>query len=218
MLPSVFIFLLQLYKQLETSAIHTQKEIVLHPLPPPTTLLNSHPTPTLPFPSQTPLLTPTVIPSIVQGTLQIPSSTPKPTIIPTPVPTTLPTPIPSTTSVPNALLLEVNQFRKEYNKQHLTEHSVLCGIATERLNSLQERTTLDNHEGFQQYTEQLKQSFSFWGEVIHYSEPPKTPSGIVFEGWAHSEGHKQTVLSDEAFYGCGAYGGGFAVFLVSKGK
>ncbi len=218
MLPSVFFFLLQLYKQFETSVSHNQQKTILLSLPSPTPFLDSHKTQTVPIPSQTPLLNPTIRLSRTPTPLPIPTSTHTPTTIPTPVPTTIPTPIPTTNSIQNGLLIEVNKFRKEHTKHDLTEHNKLCSIANERLHSLQQRTTLDNHEGFQQYTELLKQSFSFWGEVIHYSEPPKTPSGIVFEGWAFSEGHKQTLLSEEAFYGCGAHGGGFAVFLVSKGK
>lgn len=219
-----FLFLVyQLYKQLDLSTYTP-------PLRPDTTESVYEDISMLPtfMPTSTPTLipTPTILPTTVPPTN---TTTPIPTY--PPVAPQLPTPtesLPKHTSpdaeiVPaqpedNSLLNAVNRYRSGDNREQLQSHSVLCTIADERLLSLIQRSSLDNHEGFQGYKDQLKQQFSLWGEVIFFSDPPKSPTAVVTEGWAHSSSHNDTILKDEFTNGCGAENKGFAVFLLGKKK
>lgn len=216
-----FLFLVyQLYRQLDLSTYS----------PPP----NSNTATRLADASVLPTFMPTSTPTLIPTPTILPTPIP-PTSTPTPEPTHSPLPPPSPTeslqkeitpvveALPkhveqNSLTTAVNSYRNGENKQQLQLHTVLCTIADKRLISLIQRSSLDNHEGFQGYQDELKQHFSLWGEVIFFSDPPKSPTAVVTEGWANSSAHKDTLLTQDFTNGCGAENKGFAVFLLGKKK
>jgi uncharacterized protein YkwD len=161
-----------------------------------------------------PVEVPTIHPTITINPTHLPTPSPTPTTLPTRTPTLIPTKKP----VENVLVNAVNEFRNVNDLGTLTIHPTLCTIADERLDILKKRTTLDNHEGFEQYKKILSSTFSQWGEVIFYSNPEYTPNDIVQKGWAQSAGHRDTLLKTEVDSGCGVQGDGFAVFIIGKKK
>jgi uncharacterized protein YkwD len=219
MVPGLFLLMYQLYKQF--TIIQTVPKISQHVeeqyvSTPSVVYSQPHMTPTNTIiPTIAPTIKPTVIPTATQ--------TPTPTNTPVP-PTSTNIPIQKPTSTPikklpaNEFVDEVNRFRTLHGNQQIFSDTMLCTIAEQRVNYLNQRHTLDNHEGFQSYISEIKQYFSLWGEVIYYSEPSKSPHEVVFEGWANSQGHKDTVLQQEANAGCGASHSGFAVFIIGKHK
>lgn len=162
------------------------------------------------FVSPSPKITPSPSPTIT--TLPSPSPSPSPTPTSTPSPTIKPKPTP----LPYyPLVTEVNILRKEHNLPALSAHPMLCTIAKERVTSLVNRGSLDQHEGFKAYRDTLKNSFHQWWETIFYGSPPKKPQEVVSTYWANSEGHKASLLS-QATHGCGGIKDGYAVFVLGK--
>jgi len=155
---------------------------------------------------------------IIQAATPKPTPTKKPTPIP-PTPTKKPTHTTTTTgsapSPSDGLTQEVNAYRSAHGKGSLHTDQLLCSVASKRVNELIQRGSLDSHEGFQKYTEQIKQQFNKWWETIFYGSKSISPRDVVTIYWNGSQGHKDALLSD-ATHGCGFVDSGYAVYVLGR--
>jgi uncharacterized protein YkwD len=154
----------------------------------------------------------------------IKAATPKPTPTKKPTPV-LPTPADkpqkaivttgSESSLSNELTQAVNTYRSTHGKASLHVHQLLCSVASKRVSELIQRGSLDGHEGFHKYTEQIKQQFNKWWETIFYGSKSISPRDVVTIYWDGSQGHKEALLSD-ATHGCGFVNSGYAVYVLGR--
>ena len=142
------------------------------------------------------------------------------TIFPTNTPTIEPTatlvPTQKPTSVPsNSLLTAINTYRHDQNIPSLTVHPMLCRIASERIEQLIKKGSLDQHEGIHEFTQEIQSMFNSWHEVIYKTTQQQTTTDVVRQGWANSSLHNQSILNTDSQYGCGKQKNGYAVFLLT---
>lgn len=163
-----------------------------------------------------------ISPTPVFQPTQIPTAQPTPSLTPTTKPTRQPTKTPIPTShintTDNTLAAAINNFRKDHGISAISRHETLCSITNTRLQQLVKRGELDNHDGIFAFQPQIFQTFSEWWEVLFFASPEKNSRDVVYQGWAQSPSHKDSILKNEATHGCGAEQGGYAVFLLARKK
>lgn len=111
------------------------------------------------------------------------------------------------------LFAQVNAFRAQNDRKALEEDSCLCSIANVRKDELVLAGELDAHKGFENRDIfGTCPNFTFMGENL--AQGYLDAQGVVFEGWAKSEGHRYAMDREEFTHGCAATEEGISVLIL----
>jgi uncharacterized protein YkwD len=128
----------------------------------------------------------------------------EPTVSVIPQPTALLTVVPTKKPAPLNLNGAVNTYRQQHGLGTLATRDDLCSVAARRLNEI---GTNFSHDGW----ERAYEGVSFSGIAENIWEGSSGGVADVVATWDESPSHKQAMVGSWEF-GCGAMGGGKAVF------
>lgn len=161
-----------------------------------------------PSPTFSPTIRITPSPTITPTITPIPTSTP--TLTPTPTtiqsgPTSTVTPAPSTTtSIPDYILSQVNEYRKSKGLGSVSSNNETCAFALIRVKEISSLETF-NHDGFTSRVNNKTLPYPSYHEVtenIAYNTDYKD----VVPKWTASPGHEENMRKDTLYVCIGKYG------------
>ncbi len=121
----------------------------------------------------------------------------------------------STVNNTNNLLSAINIYRQDHELPEFIKDELLCGYVQTRLAQLEQKHSLDNHEGFRSMMDEILKTkgYSKISENLGqgFSSVPQ-----ILLAWDGSLAHKSILQNRESDYACADLAGSYAVLITGR--